>query len=88
MATDKADTWRGYSLRELRYVRAGNAARTEADKQMLTKRFDTFRRGNPVTRSWQSARSLFSAIGYVNSAVLAFSLLRRLRNIVRMAKGR
>ena len=75
--------WRGYSLKELRYRRARVAADLQVQKVMLARRTDALRRGNPITRSWNSMRDLFSVIGYANSAVLAFQLFKRLRGLCR-----
>ncbi|MDE6136511.1 MAG: hypothetical protein K2F97_03455 [Muribaculaceae bacterium] len=75
--------WRGYNLRELRYRRARVAADLQAQRIMLSRRTEALRRSNPVTRSWNSMRDLFSIIGYANSAVLAFQLVRRLRSLWR-----
>lgn len=82
------EDWRGYTLDELRYRRAGNAAQMQAGKVMLNHRVNALRRGNPVTRSWQSVRGIFDAIGYVNSAVLAWQLGRRIWSVVRTVRGK
>lgn len=75
--------WQGYTLRELRYRRAAAAARVQADRIMLSRQTQALRRGNPVTRSWNTMRDVFSIVGYANSAVLAFQLFRRLRGLWR-----
>ncbi|MDE6452785.1 MAG: hypothetical protein K2L27_01120 [Muribaculaceae bacterium] len=75
--------WQGYTLRELRYRRAAAAARVQADRIMLSRQAGALRRGNPVTRSWNTMRDVFSIVGYANSAVLAFQLFRRLRGLWR-----
>ncbi len=78
--------WKGYTLDELRYRRARKAAETQVSKILLSQRFEALRTGNPVTRSWDTMRDIFSAIGYVNSAVLAFQLFRRLRGLWRVVR--
>ena len=77
------EAWRGYTLDELRYRRAHMAAQTQAQRMMLSQQTDALRRGNPVTRSWNTMRDLFSAIGYANSALLAYQLFRRVRGLWR-----
>ena len=88
MTKNSTDSWRGYTLDELRYRRAATAAQTQVSRMMLTRQADTLRSGNPITRSWQSARNLLSAIGYVNSALIAFRILRSLRAVFRTARRR
>ena len=75
--------WKGYTLDELRYRRARKAAETQVSKILLSQRFEALRTGNP---SWDTMRDIFSAIGYVNSAVLAFQLFRRLRGLWRVVR--
>lgn len=75
--------WRGYSFDELRYRRARVAANLQVQKVMLASDAGNLRRGNPVTRSWNTMRDIFSAIGYVNSALLAVQLFRRFRGLWR-----
>ncbi|MDE6160283.1 MAG: hypothetical protein K2F77_01350 [Muribaculaceae bacterium] len=76
-------SWQGYNLKELRYRRAYVAAHTQAQRIMLTRQIDAMRRHNPVARSWNTMRDIFSAIGYANSALLAFQLFRRVRGLWR-----
>lgn len=77
------NNWRGYNLKQLRYRRARAAADLQARKIMLNRDARSLRRGNPVTRSWNSMRDLFSIIGYANSALLAFQLVKQVRSLWR-----
>ena len=83
MSTYMNDDWKGYTLDELRYRRAAVSARNQVEKTMLSRNFEALRTGNPITRSWQSMQSIFSTIGYVNSAILGWQLLRRVLSVVR-----
>lgn len=77
--------WRGYNLTELRYARARAAAQSAASRITLTSQWHTLRTGNPITRSWKSMRDILSAVGYVNSAIMAWQLVRSLRGVFRTA---
>ncbi|MDE6499067.1 MAG: hypothetical protein K2L21_10455 [Muribaculaceae bacterium] len=80
--------WQGYTLDEMRYLRARNTARVAAERIKLARQWNELRTGNPVTRSWRSMRDIFSAIGYANSAVLAWQLGKRVLGLVRTIRGK
>lgn len=48
---------------------------------MLTKQVADLRRGNPVTRGWSTLRDILSAVGYVNSALLALRVFKSIRGL-------
>jgi len=80
--------WRGHTLDELRYRRAHAAAHRQVQRTMLTQQVGDFRRGNPITRRWNSLRDIFSAIGYVNTTVMAWQLGRRIWGLFRTIRHR
>lgn len=86
MSTYTNNDWKGYTLSELQYRRAAVSARNQVDKTLLESNFRALRTGNPITRSWQSMQSIFSTIGYVNSAILGWQLLRRVLAVVRTVR--
>ncbi len=80
--------WQGYTLDEMRYMRARNTARLAAERIKLGQQWADLRSGNPITRSWRGMRQIFSTIGYANSAVLAWQLGRRVLGLVRTIRGK
>ena len=72
MTKTKNEPWRGYTLDELRYRRAYTEANTQVQRMMLTK---------PVTRGWSTLRDILSAVGYVNSALLALRVFKSIRGL-------
>lgn len=80
--------WHGYTLDEMRYMRARNTAQVAAERIMLARQWSELRTGNPVTRSWRTMRDVFSTIGYANSAIMAWQLGKRVLGLVRTIRGK
>lgn len=73
-------TWRGYDFDQLIYQRALSQARIEAQKTRLTETARTVKKDNPLL-SMRNARRLFNTFSFIDYAVLAVKLYRRIKPI-------
>lgn len=85
MATPKilphnTDDWKGYTIDELRYMRAYTAARIEISRDRLTSRVAAIKK-NGLTGNAGNGSSLFSrvlgALGYVDMALIGWKVFRQ-----------
>ncbi len=70
-------TWGGYTLEQIAYERALTLARLEVEKDRLAQRSDRMRAGN-FSMSPSIFSRLLSALNYVDYAVIATQLYRKL----------
>lgn len=70
--------WKGYTIDELRYMRAYTAARIEINKDRLKSKAATIKKNGIVGTEGGSMMSrLLGAVGYVDMAILGWKLSRR-----------
>lgn len=80
--TSAADTWKGYSLEELRFQRMLALTRIEVERSKLLDAAEDTRRNLPVVGS-ATASTLFSSISKVEYIILAIRLFRKLAPLFR-----
>ncbi|MDE5643308.1 MAG: hypothetical protein K2F74_01520 [Muribaculaceae bacterium] len=75
---DKTNSWKGYDFDQLTCRRILTSARIEAQKTRLTETARTVKKENPIL-SMRNARTLFTALSFVDYGVLAIRLYRRIK---------
>lgn len=82
--------WNGYTLDEIRYARAYTAARIELSRGRLLAKVDGVRKSGFAAGGMQ--KNLFSrllgAFGYIDVAIFAWRIGRKLFRVTRAIKGR
>ena len=79
--------WNGYSIDELRYMRAYTAARIEIKRDRLTQRVAALKKGGIGSQGTGSMTSrLLGAIGYVDMALIGWKISRRLFKTMRILR--
>lgn len=65
--------WTGYTLEELRYMRAYTAARLEINKDRLQRNITNFKNSGPVSKSGLLGKVL-GTLSYLDIALLTFRI--------------
>ncbi len=81
------DDWKGYTIDELRYMRAYTAARIEISRDRLTSRVSTIKK-NGLTGGNGNGGSIVSrmlgAMGYVDMALIGWKVFSQVFRIFRL----
>lgn len=85
MAASK-EAWRGYTFDELRFQRVLSMTRLELQKESLAQQFDNLRNGRSTDGSAGWMTKLFGAFNYIDYAVFALTIGRKLVRLFRRKK--
>lgn len=78
MKKNDKSNWKGYDFEQLQYRRILTEARIESQKTRLSEATQTIKDENPLF-SLRNARTLFTAISFIDYGVLAVRLYRRIK---------
>lgn len=70
--------WKGYDFEQLQYRRIITEARIAAERQRIGETAQMVKQQNPLL-SVRNARTLFSAISYIDYAVMAVKIFRKVK---------
>lgn len=85
MLPHNTDEWKGYTIEELRYMRAYTAARIEISRDRLMSRLASAKKNGLGTPGGNSMISrLLGAIGYVDMALIGWKVFRRVFKTFRL----
>ncbi len=79
--------WSGYTLEELRYMRAYTVARLEINRDRLQRNFAGLKDSGPVPKSGMLGK-LLGTLSYIDIALLTFRVGSKAFKAVRFLKGR
>lgn len=85
MAASK-EAWRGYTLDELRFQRVLSMTRLELQKESLAQQIDNLRNGRSTDGSTGWMTRLLGAFNYIDYAVFALTLGRKIMRVFRRRK--
>lgn len=77
--------WTGYTLDEIRYMRAYTAARIEISRDRLKRNFTGLQKANPV-RSGGMLGKLLGTLSYLDIALVTFRLGRKALKVMRWVR--
>lgn len=82
-----AEDWKGYTIDELRYMRAYTAARIEINRDRIVQRASAMKNGNfALTGRSGIVSKVVSSFGYLDMALIAWKVGRGIFNTVRIFK--
>lgn len=78
--------WKGYSIDELRYMRAYTAARIEINRDRLTSRVAAIKKNGLTGAAGTGSMigKMFSAVGYFDLALMGWKMSRRVLKTFRL----
>ena len=84
-----SEEWKGYTLDEIRYVRAYTAARIEINRErLLTKARNIQKNGLKTSASKGMMGKLLGAFGYIDIALMAWRVGSKMFKFTRSFRGR
>lgn len=79
--------WSGYTLEELRYMRAYTVARLEINRDRLQRNFAGLKDAAPVSKSGMLGK-LLGTLSYIDIALLTFRVGSKAFKVARFLKGK
>lgn len=79
--------WSGYTLEELRYMRAYTVARLEINRDRLQRNFAGLKDAGPVSKSGMLGK-LLGTLSYIDIALLTFRVGSKAFKVARFLKGK
>lgn len=79
-------TWKGYTIEEMRYAKVIALTRTEIEKAKLLDAVESARESLPFVGSSESTSSVFKSMSFIQYAVIAYKLFRRIAPLFRKKK--
>lgn len=80
-------TWTGYTLDELRYMRAYTAARIEINRDRIERNFVGLKDSGPVSKKGLVGKVL-GTLSYIDIALLTYKIGSRAFKTVRLLRGK
>lgn len=79
------DTWKGYTLDELRYMRAYTAARIEINRDRLQRNFANLKKDGPIPKTGILGKIL-GTLSYIDIALVTFRIGSKALKAMRFLK--